>query len=256
MPQSPSGPRSALVNAFTIITPIKQGFIPEFPAMRYAERVRHLLGGLGEPREGDSTSVLDLLRSVHFAQWSLIDHDERLLFNSFYVGPLELYLRDFSTRAAAVLDLVWQHCDGYPGAANFDEFCDWVEAHRVGPVFAYAANPDLTVLDIDWLRGFHRLHQGMLRDVQDRPEEIPARLAQLERDARLVLVRDDLEKRLLHVLDGLRGCEPLFGSDGTRDVLVRLWRGFLGPDAELPPGLRLQAEPLESEAAAMPVAAE
>lgn len=253
MTQPASGPRSAQINVLTLITPIKQGFIPEFPTMRYADRVRRVLGIIDEQLTRDGTTMLDLIRSVHFAQWSLIDHDERLLFTSFYVGQLEHYLRDFSTRSAAALDLIWQHCDGYPGAVNFDAFCAWVEAHRVRPACAYAANPDVTVLDVDWLRGFYRLYQGLLRDAQDRPAELPARLAQLERDAaRIDAPREELQKRLVRVLVGLRACMAIFDRQEMHEVVVHLWRAYLGPDAEPPPSVwaALRGE------AAVPVAAE
>jgi hypothetical protein len=173
-----------------------------------------------------------------------------LLFVSFYAGELDHYLNDFSTKSAAVLDLIWKHCEGYPGAAKFNEFCGWVEAHRIRPACAYAANPDLTVLDVDWLRAFHCLYQGLLRDVQDRPEESPARLAQLERDAsRIDSPRETLEKRLKAVLGGLKPCWTMFPGNERDDTIRHLWRAFLGPDAKPPSDL------FESGAATGPVAA-
>ncbi|MDI1446325.1 hypothetical protein [Polyangium sp. 6x1] len=184
------------VRSLVLITPILQGFVPSLPVLRYVERLQAVLHGSSDGKDTGPT-VLDLIDSVHFAQWSILDGGERLLFVSMFVGELEPYLKDFSVRMAWGLDLVWMHCEGYPGAAQFEPFVAWVKRHMVQADRFYAANPDVTVVDVRWWRALHAHFEAFRREARC-GGELGARFAELERGiARLSAVDVGAERRLL-----------------------------------------------------------
>jgi hypothetical protein len=169
------------VRSLVLITPIIQGFVSKAPgALRYADRLKAVLQGLSARKKAGDPVALDLLESVHFGQWSIIDGGQRLLFVAMYVGELEPYLKDFSVRVAWGVDLVWMHCEDYPGAARFEKFVMWVRRHMAQGDCFYAANPDVTVSDIKWWKGFHRQFEEFRRDVHCGADLGP-RFAELER---------------------------------------------------------------------------
>ncbi|UQA62569.1 hypothetical protein [Polyangium aurulentum] len=176
------------VRSLVLITPIKQGFLPHCPAIRYGERLKAVLQGLTERAAEGKPSALDLLESVHFGLWTVIDGGQRLLFVSMYVGDLEPYLKDFSIRVAWGLDLIWTNCEDYPGASNFEPFVAWVKRYMGQSDCFYASNPDMTVVDIKWLKGLHAHFEEFRRDVHcgvemgPRFTELERRLSQLSAD--------------------------------------------------------------------------
>lgn len=192
------------VRSLVLITPILQGFVPSLPALRYVDRLQAVLGG---PSEGKvpGPSVLDLIDSVHFAQWSILDGGRRLLFVSMFVGELEPYLKDFSVRMAWGLDLVWMHCEGYPGAAQFEPFVAWVKQHMVEADRFYAANPGVTVIDVRWCKALHAQFEEFRRKVRC-GGDIHALFAELERGiARLSGVDEEAESCFLgSIADSVR----------------------------------------------------
>jgi hypothetical protein len=168
------------VKSLVLITPIKQGFLPHCPAIRYGDRLGAVLQGISDRQKEGKPNALDLIESVHFGQWTIIDGGQRLLFVSMYVGELEPYLKDFSVRVAWGLDLIWTNCEEYPGAARFEEFVGWVKRHMSEAGCFYASNPDVTVIDIKWWKGLHRQFEEFRRDVHC-GASIGPRFAELER---------------------------------------------------------------------------
>ena len=51
-----------------------------------------------------------------------------LVFESNFDGDLDAYLRGLADSIAEHLDAIWQHCVGYPGAANRQAFIDYMKA--------------------------------------------------------------------------------------------------------------------------------
>jgi hypothetical protein len=51
---------------------------------------------------------------LHFAHWSLIDNDTRLLFLTNYDGSWENYLDDFIGKAAVGLTAIWSNTLNFP----------------------------------------------------------------------------------------------------------------------------------------------
>jgi hypothetical protein len=171
------------VSALTLVTPIRQGFLPHAPIVRYADRLRKVLElTVDLIREGQPTP-LSLIQTVHFARWVILDNDRTLLFTSNYDGQLDGYLKAFSVVAAEGLDLVWHNCEGYPGSADFDRFRRWVYDHKVETTAFYSAYPDVTVRDVLWMKEFQGLYQRFVRDLQERPNDFGSLFARLQTEA-------------------------------------------------------------------------
>jgi hypothetical protein len=98
-----------------------------------------------------------------------------LVFESNCDGELDGYLRGLATSAPGHLDAIWSHCVGYPGAANPQEFVDYMKACQIETTLYFAAVNDKTVtqslraLQTQYaVAGFIADHQGMA------PEQLQA----------------------------------------------------------------------------------
>lgn len=111
---------------------------------------------------------LDGVDTIHFAQWTMVDNDKRLLFTSNYDGSLESYMVDFIDKVAWGLNLIFSNGKGYPrtrwivheGARNEQRFKDYLGNHQIENQVWFSAYPHLTAVNIannaairDGLRG-------------------------------------------------------------------------------------------------------
>lgn len=177
------------VTELTLITPIRQGFVPSpagasAPPIRYVDRLRGVLEAVQQRVANRVPTPLDAVGRVHFARWVIFDNDQRLLFTSNYDGPFDGYLREFSALIAEELDLVWGNCEDYPGAAHYDAFFAWVRRHQVPTTCFYAATPDLTLRDIQQLRDFKRRHDAFLAALEAAPGNLTALFSKLMQEVR------------------------------------------------------------------------
>ncbi|HEX4006076.1 MAG TPA: hypothetical protein VHX60_07860 [Acidobacteriaceae bacterium] len=62
-----------------------------------------------------------------------------LVFESNCDGDLDGYLNGLAVNIAEHLDAIWQHCVGYPGAANHQAFIDYMKACQLTTTFYFAA---------------------------------------------------------------------------------------------------------------------
>jgi hypothetical protein len=103
---------------------------------------------------GGTLSGLD---SLHFAHWSLIDGDARLLFLTNYDGSWENYLDDFIDKAAIGLTAIWSNTLNFPrtsflvlgGARDERRFKAIARTTQAYTNLWYSAYPDLTVNGIE-----------------------------------------------------------------------------------------------------------
>ena len=93
---------------------------------------------------------LDVVGTVHFARYVLLDGGTRLLFTSVYDGTWEQYIDDFIDHAADAFDAVYSCCDEYPagGARDREGFKEFVRAHELCPEVFYSAFPDQSVKQV------------------------------------------------------------------------------------------------------------
>lgn len=68
-----------------------------------------------------------------------------LIFESNCDGDLDTYLSGLAAAIPGDLDAVWNHCIGYPGAADHKAFIDYMKACQIETTFFFAAVNDKTV---------------------------------------------------------------------------------------------------------------
>jgi len=68
-----------------------------------------------------------------------------LVFESNLDGDLDDYLNGLAESMPELLDAIWQHCVGYPGAANRRAFVEYMKACQLDTTFFFAAVNDKSV---------------------------------------------------------------------------------------------------------------
>jgi len=150
----------------TVLADIKPGFPDSIELVSYATRLGLLLKMFFElrrvsieERPSGFIGPLERLRSLHFVRWSILE-GRKLLLGVTFDRPWEPYIRGIVDRAGPFLDVILCHCKDYEGHSTVDgylPFAEWVRKHQVEDQFFYAAEPDLTVDDLRYLREFeHR----------------------------------------------------------------------------------------------------
>jgi len=155
------------VTELTLIADIKPGLVNVPEPVAYSGRLKQLLALLFTLRQLNveqqgtvpQTGALERLRTLHFFNWSLFDHDRRLLLTVAFDGPWEPYIRQIVELAGPLLDVIFCHCTGYEGNGCIDgypKFSQWVRDRQVEASLMYTAAPDLTVDDRRYLQHFER----------------------------------------------------------------------------------------------------
>jgi len=147
----------------TLVADIRPGLVGSSDVVSYASRLGILLNGLFELRQrqieaGSTGSVgpLELLHSLYFVRWSILDGSRLMLAVSFD-SPWETYIRAIVDDAGPLLDVIFCHCVGYQGSSTADgylKFGQWVRERQVNIPFFYAADGSLTVTDLEYLKKF------------------------------------------------------------------------------------------------------
>src|SRR5262245_26306633 len=120
-------PRSKTVgmsSEVTLLTPIRKGRI-EGEYRTYRMRLKEVLDGLQNREAKGIPTPISCLDQIHFARWVIVDQPQLskrplLLFTSNFDGEMKQYFRNFALNLTDDIDRVWENCDGYPGAQNFD----------------------------------------------------------------------------------------------------------------------------------------
>jgi hypothetical protein len=68
-----------------------------------------------------------------------------LIFESNFDGDLETYLSRLATEAAAEVECVWQHCDGFPGVHDVGKFIEYMKKCQIETTFFFADVNNKTV---------------------------------------------------------------------------------------------------------------
>lgn len=127
-------------NQMTIVSPNKPGFSRVLlrVVLFIVQLATRILGSLG------------MLPMIHFAQWSIIDNGDNLLFESNYDGTWEKYIDDFVDNAYVGLDAIWGKSPTYPpgGARNIEAFKTQIRNFQYPAQVFYSAYPDCTVQNI------------------------------------------------------------------------------------------------------------
>ena len=109
--------------------------------------------------ERDCRSPFAKLSSTYLARLVVLDdvvfvgHPAReehlksryLIFESNFDGDLDTYLRRMATETKDFVQNVWQHCVGFPGTNNVDDFIAYMKRCQVKTTFFFADVNDQTV---------------------------------------------------------------------------------------------------------------
>ena len=166
----------------THIVSFKKGTPPGSHGIRYADRCRIVLGAFQSLEAEGFVSPVRRFSGIHFARWTLIDGDTRLLFTTNFDGTWEDYIGDFTREIPWSLGVIWTNCVDYPedvppakkgdpwspGAANYPLFSKFVHQYQIQADLFYAHYGHLTVRDVRHLQVFHEEAMAMLEN-QDGP---------------------------------------------------------------------------------------
>ncbi|MFT7185792.1 MAG: hypothetical protein ACI84K_001175 [Pseudohongiellaceae bacterium] len=112
--------------------------------------------------------------TIHFARWTMLDNDQRLLFTSNYDGSLESYMVDFIDKVAWGLNLIFSNGKGYPqtrwivhdGARKEQRFKDYLGNHQIENQVWFTAYSKLTAVNIANNEAIHDGLQGRMNERQ------------------------------------------------------------------------------------------
>jgi Dyp-type peroxidase family len=162
----PTSKRVGVVTEVTLITPIKRGRV-EGEYRTYRERLQTVLDDVQRREFQGLPTPVSLIRQIHFARWVIIDRPGRpaeLLFTSNFDGEMKSYFRSFALQLTSDIDAVWENCEGYPGAKDFDRLWQYVKRHQINTSTFYCAYPNLTMPEILKLQELKQDFDDFVRD--------------------------------------------------------------------------------------------
>ena len=146
----PTSKRVGVATEVTLVTPIKGGRV-EGEYRTYRKRLEDVLDDVQRRELQGLPTPVSLIRQIHFARWVIIDRPGRpaeLLFTSNFDGEMKSYFRSFALQLTSDIDAVWENCEGYPGAKDFDRLWQYVKQHQINTATFYCAYPNLTMPQI------------------------------------------------------------------------------------------------------------
>ena len=182
-PQRPSL-TDGVASEFTIFPTIKQGHV---------DALREDLIKVGSD-DATRRAVLKEIGTLHDARWVIFDNDTRFLFASVFDGSWDKYIDDFGASSiAGLFDVVFEHCEGYPGITS-PTIKEWFVSVQVPALLFTSAYPDLTTQQIWKDQEVNEAFQAVLDDPEFR--------AALDDPAYKGLVARPAFQRLLEVAAG------------------------------------------------------
>lgn len=156
-------------NPLTLLSPIKPDKLDDLRQLLASQKA-DLLNG----KHFD----LENLGTVHFARWVIMDDQPnpannpegegpKLIFSSNFDGGVKEHIRDLCTKSTALIDSIYENCEGYPAAADRNEQSriQYLSKSDIGVSAFYRGSPDKSlqqVLGEQKLRNFLRklLNEG------------------------------------------------------------------------------------------------
>lgn len=164
MPRKRSTALGGVTN-LSVLAPIKAGMVVGFEPVSYLGRLRKVLDALQSARQNVRESELlppvfpdaiGRFEIIHHFRYAIVPPEPgaasqpasgvwRLSLNVTFDGGWEPYMRVIYRDLGSLLDLLFCHCDGYPGSrtSRFEPYCEWVRANEVegGLFYADSAMP-------------------------------------------------------------------------------------------------------------------
>jgi hypothetical protein len=145
--------QSGRIYGLTILSPIKSGQLHTEISPSLA--IRRCLRCLAQ----HEVSPFAKVSSTHMARLAVMDdvvyegspsceehlQAKYLVFESNFDGDLDTYLKRLASEAAAEVECVWQHCDGFPGVHNVEKFVEYMKKCQIETTFFFADVNNKTV---------------------------------------------------------------------------------------------------------------
>jgi Dyp-type peroxidase family len=166
------------ITNLSVLAPIKAGMVIGFEPISYLERLRKVLDALQSSRQNVRESelrppmfpdVISRFGIIHHFRYAIVppvpgareqpvDGTWHLSLNVTFDGGWEPYMRVIYRGLGTLLDLLFCHCDGYPGSrtSRFEDYCAWVRDNEVEGGIFYADSA-MTVGDQQYLAAVERM---------------------------------------------------------------------------------------------------
>ena len=162
-------------NPLTLLSPV----LPE-----QLDGLRKVLASQKDHLLKTGTIALANLETVHFARWVIMDDQPnpannpeaqgpKLIFSSNFDGEVNDHIRDLCTRATALIDSIYQYCEGYPAPQERNDASRiaYLSKSNIGVSAFYRGSPNRSlpqVLGEQRLRDFLRklLNEGNWQQMQ------------------------------------------------------------------------------------------
>ena len=127
------------------------------------------------------------LHTLHFARIAVVEG--RMLFASVYDGDFTQYVLDFGSRVADQIDFIWGLTEGYPpeGCRNVPAFIQWIRNGQVDVEDFFAAQTDVTLLQIQRTSALRRKLTAFSRSLPVEGRALRAQLSAFARDNQALL---------------------------------------------------------------------
>ena len=144
------GIRQGTVSELTVIAPFAPG-----GAKRLRTVLRLLNGNFSGGRK---------VGTLHDMRFVFLDNDTKFLFATAYDGEWDPYIDDFATKIPDEMDVIFSSFEGWPGIRS-PAVKDWIVRHQIPAEGWYVAHPDLTVTEIQRMKGVDKAVEELLDKV-------------------------------------------------------------------------------------------
>ncbi|PZO68110.1 MAG: hypothetical protein DI498_00080 [Paracoccus denitrificans] len=107
--------------------------------------------------------------TLHDMRFVFFDDDTRIIFATTYDGDWDAYINDFATKIPGLMDLLFANIEGWPGITS-PEVKDFIADHQIDASGWFAANPQVTVVDVRRLQRMDQSVQTFLDEMADNTE--------------------------------------------------------------------------------------
>ena len=161
-------PHLAATSNFTVLAPIKKGFVPALDTVTYKTRVKRVLQTLHVGRQNAHENELlrvmsdavERVGKIHSVLITVLEPEDKVMLTVVFDGAWEAYVRVIWQKVARLLDLIFCNTEDYVigWESSYADWGRWLWSKQVDSKFFYAT-PGVTHDDMQYLRMYERLHR-------------------------------------------------------------------------------------------------
>lgn len=184
-----------------VLSPVKQGRV-KGERQTYEQRARGVVNSIQQRVKAGIPQVLAKVPSIHFGRIIFLRPEQymdtaglgsdqqpeetkahrfpsHLLTLVEFDGDLKAYFRDIKTIVGPEFDMVFENCENFPGAGNFEKFWLWIRRYQIPVSLFLSPHSNLSVQKIKQLEEFKRRFDEFtvtMRGSPDWPGDLEAQL--------------------------------------------------------------------------------